>query len=368
MPEVARRKLKSLLRAFLKLTFGASLLFTFTGFLGSHSHWMDLTSHFRVQYALIQLLGLIWLCRHPALRGAMVTFITLVTLLLNSWQVWQYASPRSYDSSGRTGHWLTLLQVNVLVYNKHYQAVQDVISRSHADVVSLQEINARWYQHLKEMPIFRTYPYRLLHLNGGNVLLSRKPLIHSKLVHFPEDTMGKVLYRNEGGYFLTHLQLGNRTVSLINLHPPVPLKPTHAESYRHYLNLLASERANLTPSVILFGDLNTTPWSYYYREYLRILHLKDAKAHHYMPTWPIYMPWFFIPIDHVLVSPDIRTLSQSVGPFDGSDHLPVIITLWIPDKRKSPSDDNQSHRTGWKQMRGRSGSGLSVRVLKRPEF
>jgi len=331
MPEPMRIKAKRLFWAFLKLTFVVSLIFTFTGFFGQFSHWLDLTSHFRVQYALILLFGLIWQFRNRTISHKPgLLLITALALVINGWQVWQYASPQPYYQPKGPGHALKLLQVNVFVYNKRYQAVEAMIRQAGADVVSLQEINARWYQHLKDSPVFKQYPYHLLHLEAGNVLLSRFPLLNSNLVHFPEDTMGKVLYRNEGGYFLTHIQLGNNTVSLINLHPPVPFNPRHAASYQRYLNLLVAEKANLTPSVIVFGDLNTTPWSHYYREYLRALGLKDAKAHHYMPTWPVYIPCFFIPIDHVLVSRNIQTVRQSVGPFNGSDHLPVEITLWIP--------------------------------------
>lgn len=335
MSESMSIKAKRLFWALLKLTFVESLLFTVTGFFGHVSHWLDLTSHFRVQYALDLLVALIWqLLNRYVTRKPVLVLITLVALAINGWQVWQYASPQAYYRPADSGHLLTLLQVNVLVYNQRYDMVETLIGQTGADVVSLQEINARWYSHLKDTPAFRRYPYRLLHLEAGNVLLSRKPLTDSKRVHFPEDTMGKVLYRNEGGYFLTHIQLGNRTVSLINLHPPVPLLPKYAASYQHYLNLLAAEKRNLTSPVIVFGDLNTTPWSHYYREYLRILGLKDAKAHHYMPTWPTYIPCFFIPIDHVLVSPEIQTVRQQVGPFDGSDHLPVTITLWIPPAKK----------------------------------
>ena len=95
--------------------------------------------------------------------------------------------------------------------------------------------------------------------------------------------------------------------------------------------MLAKEKPNLLPDVVLLGDLNTTPWSYFYRQYLETLGLKDAKAHHYLPTWPTYIPVFFLPIDHVLVSPKVQTLSQRLAGFNGSDHFPVEVVLQFPD-------------------------------------
>ncbi len=328
MRELFQVRLNTLFWAFCKLALITSLVFTLTGFLGHMSAWLDLTSHFRVQYALVQLLALIWLLKQSKAAKPVLFWMIFAVLLVNGWQVWQYASPQPYYQPTGSGLRLNLLHANVFVSNKNYQGMQDLIAQSKADVVSLQEVDVVWYKHLKNSDAFKQYPYRLLHLAAGNVLLSRFPLVDSKLAHFPEEAMGQ--YRNEGGYFLTHVRLGQRTVSLINLHPPIPGLPKYAQSYRHYLDLLASEKANLTQPVILFGDLNVTPWSHYYREYLRLLNLKDAKAHHYMPTWPTYLPCFFLPIDQVLVSPEVQTLQQSIGPFDGSDHLPVHIMLWIP--------------------------------------
>lgn len=337
MRELFQVRLNSLFWAFCKFALITSLVFTLTGFLGRISAWLDLTSHFRVQYALVQLVALIWLLKPPKPKRTkpLLFLLVLTALLVNGWQVWRYASPQPYYSPKGSGCRLNLLHANVFVSNKNYQGMQDVIAQAKADVVSLQEVDAVWYQHLRDSDAFKQYPYRLLHLAAGNVLLSRFPLIDSKLVRFPEDAIGQ--YRNEGGYFITHVRLGQRTVSLINLHPPIPGLPKYAQSYRHYLDLLASENASLTQPVILFGDLNVTPWSYYYREYLRILNLKDAKAHHYMPTWPTYLPCFFLPIDQLLVSPEVQTVQHSVGPFNGSDHLPVRITLWIPDIKKRPA-------------------------------
>jgi endonuclease/exonuclease/phosphatase family metal-dependent hydrolase len=37
-----------------------------------------------------------------------------------------------------------------------------------------------------------------------------------------------------------------------------------------------------------------------------------------------------IPIDHVVVSPEVRVTDRRVGPDVGSDHLPVEATLAIP--------------------------------------
>ena len=46
-----------------------------------------------------------------------------------------------------------------------------------------------------------------------------------------------------------------------------------------------------------------------------------------LPTWPTYMPFLMIPIDHILISEHFVINDFKVGNNIGSDHLPLIIEL-----------------------------------------
>jgi endonuclease/exonuclease/phosphatase family metal-dependent hydrolase len=54
-----------------------------------------------------------------------------------------------------------------------------------------------------------------------------------------------------------------------------------------------------------------------------------------LPSWPtfMYFDWLMIPIDHCLVSDDIRVIMAQLGEAIGSDHLPLIIELEIEKPR-----------------------------------
>jgi endonuclease/exonuclease/phosphatase (EEP) superfamily protein YafD len=315
----------------LKFIFWGTLVFTFLGFATQVSLVFDLLSHFRVQYCVAQLLGLIWMIRllkRPRIKALFVA--TLIALAVNGSMVWNYASPVAFEKRQAGYAHLKLLQINVLVLNKNYPKVLTTIQQSNADIISLQEVNDAWFEALKQSAVLKKYPYQVNHLKAGNLLLSKIPLMHSKIVSFPEDKLGKAIYRKEGGYILAGLNVQGRQISLINLHPPVPVSPKYIKSYQQYLSLLQVEKPTLASTVILIGDLNTTPWSFFYRQYLEKLELKDAKAHHYMPTWPTYIPFFYLPIDHVFVSHSVQTVSQYIGSFNGSDHFPVAVELQIP--------------------------------------
>jgi endonuclease/exonuclease/phosphatase (EEP) superfamily protein YafD len=47
----------------------------------------------------------------------------------------------------------------------------------------------------------------------------------------------------------------------------------------------------------------------------------------------MYFDWLMIPIDHCLVSDDIRVIMAQLGEAIGSDHLPLIIELEIEKPR-----------------------------------
>ena len=71
------------------------------------------------------------------------------------------------------------------------------------------------------------------------------------------------------------------------------------------------------PSV-LAGDMNLwgPPVNSYLRGWRRALTAR---------TWPAYRP--HSQLDHVLVTPPVSVLGARVGPFAGSDHLPVVVGL-----------------------------------------
>jgi len=74
------------------------------------------------------------------------------------------------------------------------------------------------------------------------------------------------------------------------------------------------------------GDLNITPFSQIFFKFLQHAQLVDTgRGQGWQPTWFSRMPWFAIPIDHVLCSEKIQVFKRKTGPAMGSDHNPLIV-------------------------------------------
>ena len=97
--------------------------------------------------------------------------------------------------------------------------------------------------------------------------------------------------------------------------------------------LIAARPAFSEPTIVA-GDFNMTPWSYRLQRLLASAGLRRHAT--FLRSWPTdRYPQFRLPapaflIDHVLSTPDIKSVSIRMGPNLGSDHLPVIARVRLP--------------------------------------
>jgi endonuclease/exonuclease/phosphatase (EEP) superfamily protein YafD len=291
-----------------------------TGSLGADIWLLDLSSHFPLQYLAVQLMGMALLLKFKPRAYLALGFALVILISLNTAKVYAYYWPQTQAAQAKSSaSKLKILQLNVLWSNQNYSSVDKLLMTTHADIVSLQEVTPTWYKALEHLKGLKRFPYKLKELNSKNVLLSKIPLKSSKII-----TVSAIEPQNS--IFYTEIPLGGKTVSITTLHPFITLSSYDENRYiQHFQEL---DRLPYRPYRVLIGDLNTTPWSMHYSRFLKQMDLKDARAHQgFYPTWNAFKPFFYIPIDHVLVSDQFQPLYQKVGPFIGSDHLPVYMEL-----------------------------------------
>jgi endonuclease/exonuclease/phosphatase (EEP) superfamily protein YafD len=96
-----------------------------------------------------------------------------------------------------------------------------------------------------------------------------------------------------------------------------------------HLRAVADWISTKAGSILVVGDLNTTPYSHAFENFISTSGLKDArKGRGFLPTWGPLSPWpLRLPIDHILLSKGLEATSLNVGPDVGSDHRPLIAVL-----------------------------------------
>jgi len=293
---------------------------TLAGFL-ARWHWrLELFSHFRMQYlgGLVVLALLFGALKrfHWATAAGLLALINL-TLIAPL-----YLPAHPFQNPPETPTYRVFL-MNVLTRNPEKEAVLRLIEAADPDFIVLVEVDQKW---LDALPLeARGYRFWVAHPrddNFGLALFSRFPLEGSEIL----DLGGNGLESVVGVATLE----GHR-VTFLGSHPPPPTSERSAAQRNRQLLALARYAAAQSGPLLLLGDFNLTSSSPYFSDILHQSGLGDSrKGFGVQATWPTFWPaWMNIPIDHVLVSPDIRVIHREVGGPAGSDHRPVVLDFVV---------------------------------------
>ena len=281
-------------------------------------HALQLFTHFRLQYLAASLLLLITFAflRSPAYAAALLISVLASAVVVAPWYTDRPAQ------EGKTQ--IKLLHANVLATNLDHARLFTLINAEQPDLVFLQEISPQWEAALAAL--HGDYPHYYVearHGNFGIALLSRLPL--ANVGHVENAPFGFPTLQGE-------FTVQNETVRFVSTHPMIPLgRENYAarnEQLRQVAEITAVPEDVSTVSTILVGDLNATMWDVNYRRFEAATGLRNVRrGQGILPTWPTFMPFAMIPIDHVFVSNDIGVEQVETGPRIGSDHLPLVVTL-----------------------------------------
>ena len=303
------------------------LIFSLAGYLGRAGKYFELASHFRVQYSLLSLCYLLifvgvqlWLW---ALAASFCFFINAIVVL-----PWLTSRKHAPSRSVRRRN-VRIIQANVLYENRRYTPLKKLVEAEQPDLLVAQEITAEW---LGEMESLReTYPHVQAVLRphaGGIALFSRFPFLECEVLPLGIDSRPGIRAR---------LKLDDTSISLFTFHPHAPLRRGHFQHRNAQLAAAADQIKTLAAPFIVIGDLNTTMWSPYFDQLLQAREMINVRqGFGILPTWPLWLllPFLMLPIDHCFVSPDLAVLQTRIGQRIGSDHLPLIVDLAIPETKK----------------------------------
>lgn len=312
------------LQRLLRLAISLIGVFSLLGYFGKFSRILELTNHFRVQYLLGAIVGLILLLAIKQWRWSLVAALCVA---LNAYFVLPWFS--LFSSPVKVaGTRLKLLQSNVQHDNHQYEKLIAFVREEAPDIVAFEEVDEPWAEKLRTLqdsyPYFKIEPQEL---GGGIALFSKiKP---------------ETIEKNELGLswragIEASFKLENTLVHLLVIHPPTPTEAINFPPRNQQLQA-ATERLQSWPAPkILMGDLNDTMWSSYHSPMLEKANMVNTRrGQGIVPSWPswLMLPPLMIPIDHCLVSPEIIVDSVKAGKNIGSDHLPILIELIVPHQK-----------------------------------
>ena len=294
----------------IKALTGFILLLSLAGYLAT-IHWIfELTSHFKLQYfALSVFFSLVLLLA----RQWKWASLGILSICLNAIAVLPWYFPTTRDVIQPS---LKLLHANINIGNHDYAAFNQLVKSEQADIFIVQEIDTHWFKQLKVFEI--TFPYSFATRERGifgTVIYSRFPF---------EEKQNLFLGRGKLESLLVRFKFNGKIISLLSTHPLPPISREAFEYRNSQLFEVNTVLTQLKKPKILIGDLNISMWSPFYAK----MPLHNARqGFGILPTWPNFIPFMMIPIDHCLVSSDIKVVNIKTGPSIGSDHLPLIVEL-----------------------------------------
>jgi len=289
----------------------------------SYQHWVaELFSHFRLYYLLAQaILVLIFLhTRHYILLA-----LTVLLLVPNAFSVVPYLSPLIVAKSVAAvpEEQISIIALNVNYRSSDYESTLNYLASSPSDIIVVSEYTPGWESALAVLD--SDYPYRIGESRTdpwGLAVFSKYPFVSAELLDLGvKDSVHAHLV----------VEFDGVPLDILAAHLMVPTTKDQARMRNQQLAALTERMSTMKNPRMLVGDLNITPFSPLFDDFLGATGLVDARRPFGIHiTWPTNAVPVWIPIDHCLADPSISIVNVQQGPKFGSDHYPLEITIQKP--------------------------------------
>ncbi|MGR3274495.1 endonuclease/exonuclease/phosphatase family protein [Acaryochloris marina NIES-2412] len=256
----------------------------------------------------------------PKLRqqSARISIATLILILILAPVLNWVGLPQL----GSTPEGMRVMAYNLWIDNPNTDAIAKSIQGENPDILFLSEVSK---PTMAELQTRLSYPHDYRTGGGNNALFSRYPILEATTIDFGVKTKGRSFS------LMAKLQVEGNPVTLIGIHPPIPIIPKFFHIRNQQLDTFAKTSQSIEGKVIVLGDFNATPWSPHFQRFERLSQLQNA-GHR---QW-IWATWYFnqtlttryikIPLDHIETR-GYKALKTWTGQTGGSDHKPIITVL-----------------------------------------
>jgi endonuclease/exonuclease/phosphatase (EEP) superfamily protein YafD len=291
----------------------------------------EICCHFYLQYLVLMSISVAGLLLLREFKGAAIMAPFLLAAIV---QVAPFYFP--HDQTAPTNApTVTVMAFNVNTANPDFDDVANQILTVDPDVVSVEETSNEWLDHLQQS-LSSKYPHSISfgqNNNFGIGLFSKYPIENSKIDPLFSTGLDVPTFATA----VARINIQGKKVAFVAVHPPPPitelalsLRTRCMSEYEKILRTSAEAEPGKTGRYVLLGDLNCSPWSPYFSQFLSDTRLQNsALGFGTQASWPSAISAIEAPIDHILTSSAFRTLSRSRGPACGSDHFPIWAKLAI---------------------------------------
>lgn len=297
--------MKSKIYALLSIAMVFVLLGVVAGFLGSLHPLFDSFSHFRMHLLVLLLLLALPLVFMGGKRGRSFAFLLFVSssgYLLYMHQPFHQTTPTKESKT------IKVMQFNLNFRNQQLHLLENYLAKEKIDIVTLQEVT-RKHRKVLETKLASSYPYQSycpFARVGGVAILSKYPFHSSK---------GSC--RHNEGLVWKQVMVENQTINIASIHL------YWSYPYRQYSQItkFAKTLQAIPSAKIIAGDFNAVGWSDTLSRFTTLSDTSIPKGIRYSLTKAMAIE---LPIDHMLLSNDLKVYNIKVGSDLGSDHLPIV--------------------------------------------
>ena len=215
---------------------------------------------------------------------------------------------------------LRVAQMNLYQYNDRHAAALQAALDTHADLISLQEVDSVWAQVFLH-GIAARYPYHRIepqHDCYGIAVFSKLPMQGIDLLHLgPRPAITAVVNTAEG------------PVRFLAVHATSPGSYNEFRDRQKQLAWLADLVSAAKMPTVVLGDLNTASWDDVFKQLCTKGDLHEGGGAP-LATWPATVGLPLTPLDHVLVTPQLGVASTRSFPIPGSDHRGLVADITAP--------------------------------------
>lgn len=293
-----------------------SFICTFLGYFSKANFIFDICSHFRIQYFLFAIFMLLF--EILTKKKNKLVFIAIGTIIfLNFFSIIPHI--RFYYDNKKDIQSFTIGSFNVYTDNHEYQKVRDELKKSEPEILVIQEINDVWSNELTEIKDSYPYIYEVTEYdNFGIAIYSKIPIKKVRKIIAGKLAIPIISAECEymGGNF-----------EILAVHTTPPTSQAYYKNTQGMMENLAKYIKNQDKTFILAGDLNTSFYSYNYKNFIKQTKMKDT-GNIFTPTW--CQNWIFpmrISLDHIFVSKNVKIYKFKTGKSSGSDHFPIYAKI-----------------------------------------